>query len=83
MSIHLLIILAFSQEEDEKSFGLQTAVDPTIELRFSAKFKTKGRPPGAKNKKLSITQADLEGFTHRDLSRFEYEAKTKEVGIRG
>lgn len=46
------------------------------------KVKPKGRPPGAKNKKRSIAQVDLEGSTRRDSSRFEHEAKVRKTGTK-
>ncbi len=51
-----------------------------MELQSPVKVKPKGRPPGAKNKKQSIPQVDLEGSTRRDPSRFEYEAKGRRTG---
>lgn len=82
LDIYWINILAFPQE-DAESFGIQPAVDPIIELQSPAKFKPKRRPPGAKNKKRSVTQADLERSTPRDPSRFEHEAKTRKTGTRG
>lgn len=46
-----------------------------MKLQSFAKVKPKKQPPGAKNKKESICQIDLERPTWRDPSRFEYEAK--------
>lgn len=71
------------QEDDVESLGLQQAVEPIFELQSPAKVKPKGRLPGAKNKKRSVAQADLERSTERrNLSRFEHEAKTEKAGMR-
>lgn len=51
-----------------------------MKLQSSAKVKPKGRPPGAKNKKQSISQVDLEGSTRQDPFRFKYEAKGRRTG---
>lgn len=50
-------------------------IDPILELKSPSRVKPKGRPPGAKNKKRSQTEAGLDDSTRREPSRFEYEER--------
>ena len=53
-----------------------------MEFKSPSQIKTKGRPPGAKNKKRSSVEAELgESSTRRDPSRFEYDVdQTPQIG---
>ncbi len=54
-----------------------------MEFKFPSQIKTKGRLPGAKNKKRSNIEAELEeSSTCRDLSRFEHDVdQTSQIGV--
>lgn len=53
----------------------QTEINPFLEIKSPSQIKTKGRPPGAKNKKRSSAEAELgETSTRQDPSRFEHES---------
>lgn len=62
----------FSHHLDE-DHTFEQRIDPILELKSPLRVKPKGRPPGAKNKKRSQTEAGLDDSTRRELSRFEYE----------
>lgn len=51
----------------------QQHIDPILELKSPSRVKPKDRPRGAKNKKRSQTEAELDDPTRCEPSRFEYE----------
>ena len=61
----------------------QPEINPLLEIKSPSQIKTKGRPPGAKNKKRSSAEPELgESSTRRDPSRFEHEAgQIPQVGV--
>lgn len=59
----------------DKDHTFEQQIDSILELKSPLRVKPKGRPPGAKNKKRSQTEAGLDNSTRRKLSRFEYKER--------
>lgn len=63
-------------------------IDPILELKSPSRVKPKGRPPGAKNKKRSQTEAGLDDSTRRanllglSMKKGRIRAKTPRSKIR-
>ena len=70
---------------DDDEFELPpttTNIDPILEVRAPLKVKTKGRPPGATNKRTR-REIEFDDSTRRELSRFEHEAQEEENNRNG
>ena len=53
-----------------------------MEFKSLSQIKTKGRPPGAKNKRPNIEAGLEENLTWRDLSRFEHDVdQTSQIRV--
>ena len=60
----------------------QPEIDPFLEFKSPSQIKTKGRSPGAKNKRSSVEAGLGENSTRRDLSRFEHNVdQTSQIGV--
>lgn len=61
-----------------RDLTFQQHIDPILELKSPSRVKPKDRLRGAKNKKRSQTEAELDDLTRCKLSMFEYkEGKDK------